>query len=205
MSGILYRSTAYVWFDTEYSTLDLDRAHLLQVAAIVTDPDLNRLFPETDDLNVVVRLPDEAPLSPWIVENTPELAKACRSDLAVTVADVDRRLAALLDRVNVPGGEDKRRPILAGNSVHADWHLARRCLPQFCRRLHYRHLDVTALKLQWQDWKQGAAFAKDDVEQVRTFFPGGFSGDTERRHDALYDVMASIAELNFYRHHFFGV
>jgi len=193
MSDVLYRSTAYVWFDTEYSTLDLDRAHLLQVAAIVTDA----------DLNLVVRLPENATLSPWIVENTPDLARACRSaDASVTANEVDRRLAALLDRVNVPGGEDKRRPILAGNSVHADWHLARRFLPSFCARLHYRHLDVTALKLQWQDWRQGPPFAKDDVEQVRSFFPGGFDGATERRHDALYDVIASIAELNYYRHHF---
>mgnify|MGYP001323163698 CR=1 FL=1 len=40
---VQYRSTAYVWFDTEYSDLDFDRARLLQVAAILTDADLGGL------------------------------------------------------------------------------------------------------------------------------------------------------------------
>ena len=196
-----YRSTAYVWFDTEYSDLNLERAHLLQVAAILTDADLQRLQPPEHDLKLYVRLPAEARVSPWVEENLPEVLRLCRSELAVEVAEVDRQLVELVDRhVTLPAGEDKRRPILAGNSVHADWWLARRFLPKFLARLHYRQLDVTALKLQWQDWHGGAPFEKDDAATLRSYFPGLLTGMESGRHDAHYDVQASIAELNFYRH-----
>lgn len=198
----LYRSTAYVWFDTEYSSLDLESAVLLQVAAVVTDPDLERLFRPEEDVRFYVRLPAGARVSPWVEENMPDLLSLCRSELALPIEEVDRRLVELVGRINVPGGEDKRRPILAGNSIHTDWRLAQKYLPNFCRLLHYRHLDVTALKLQWQDWRQGPEFDKDDIELVRSHLPGPKHLLSNRRHDAYYDVLASIAELNFYRHHF---
>lgn len=201
MTDLQYRSTAYVWFDTEYSGLDLESAHLLQVAAIVTDADLQRVFPREQDLKLYVKLPPGAPVSPWIQENMPDMLRICRSELALEPAEVDERLADLVKRVNIPGGEDKRRPVLAGNSVHADWFLARKFLPRFLSLLHYRHLDVTALKLQWQDWGQGPAFDKDNVELMRAYLPGGAQAPIEGgRHDAHYDVQASIAELNYYRH-----
>ncbi len=197
----MYRSTAYVWFDTEYSDLNIERACLLQVAAIITDADLQRLHPPEHDLKLYVRLPTDVPVSPWVEDNLKDVLRICRSELAVEVAEVERQLIALLDRYTfLPAGEDKRRPILAGNSVHADWWLARKFMPKFIGRLHYRHLDVTALKLQWQDWRGGAAFEKDDPEIMRTYFPGQLAGLDSGRHDAHYDVQASIAELNFYRH-----
>lgn len=196
-----YRSTAYVWFDTEYSDLDFDRARLLQVAAILTDADLQRLHPPEQDVKFYVRLPSDAPVSPWVEDNLKEVLRICRSELSLSVTDVEQRLLDWLDRyVTLPGGEDKRRPILAGNSVHADWWLARRFLPRFLSRLHYRHLDVTALKLQWQDWRGGEAFDKDNAEVMRNYFPGTLVGLDNGRHDAHYDVQASIAELNYYRH-----
>lgn len=195
-----YRSTAYVWFDTEYSGLELESAHLLQVAVIVTDADLQRLFPREQDMKLYVRLPEGARVSPWIQENMPDMLRICRSELALEVGDVDAQLAALVQRINIPGGEDKRRPVLAGNSIHADWFLARKYLPRFLSLLHYRHLDVTALKLQWQDWRLGPAFDKDDSGMMRTYLPGGEQASLEgKRHDAYYDVQASIAELNYYR------
>jgi len=195
-----YRSTAYVWFDTEYSGLELESAHLLQVAVIVTDADLQRLFPREQDMKLYVRLPEGARVSPWIQENMPDMLRICRSELALEVGDVDAQLAALVQRINIPGGEDKRRPVLAGNSIHADWFLARKYLPRFLSLLHYRHLDVTALKLQWQDWRLGPAFDKDDPGMMRTYLPGGERASLEgKRHDAYYDVQASIAELNYYR------
>ncbi len=199
-----YRSTAYVWFDTEYSTLDLESAVLLQVACVVTDADLNRLFPVEQDVRFHVRLPDGVRVSPWIEENMPDLLRVCRSELALDVAEIDARLAELVGRVGVPGGEDKRRPVLAGNSIHADWRLAQKYLPKFMKTLHYRHLDVTALKLQWQDWRQGPAFDKDNIEELRTYLPGPKHLLDGRRHDAYYDVLASIAELNYYRHQLFA-
>lgn len=197
----MYRSTAYVWFDTEYSSLELEQAVLLQVAMRITDADLLPLDPMRRDLNVYVKLPDGAQVSPWIQENMPDIVERCRSNDAVDVRDLDAQLAATVERVVVvPGGEYKRRPILAGNSIHADWYLATKFLPNFLKKLHYRHLDVTALKIQWQDLQPGGEeFEKESAAQIAKYCPEPKIDPAAKRHDAYYDVQASIAELAFYR------
>lgn len=197
----MYRSTAYVWFDTEYSSLDIEKAVLLQVAMRITDADLQPLDPLRRDINVFVRLPDGVEVSPWIKENMPDIVDRCRSKDAIEVAELDTQLAAAVERVVVvPGGEFKRRPLLAGNSIHADWYLATKFLPSFLDKLHYRHLDVTALKIQWQDLVQKEdEFDKDRSEMVAQFCPEPKIDPSAKRHDAYYDVQASIAELAFYR------
>jgi oligoribonuclease len=197
----MYRSTAYVWFDTEYSSLELEQAVLLQVAMRITDADLLPLDPMRRDLNVFVKLPDDAQVSPWISENMPDIVERCRSNDAVDVRDLDAQLAANIERVvTVPGGEYKRRPILAGNSIHADWYLATKFLPNFLKKLHYRHLDVTALKIQWQDLQPGGEeFEKESAAQIAKYCPDPKIDPAAKRHDAYYDVQASIAELAFYR------
>jgi oligoribonuclease len=201
----MYRSTAYVWFDTEYSSLEIESAVLLQVAMRITDADLQPLDPLRRDLNVFVKLPDGAEVSPWIKENMPDIVARCRSNEAMEIGELDAQLAATVDRVvTVPGGEYKRRPILAGNSIHADWYLATKFLPRFLARLHYRHLDVTALKIQWQDLHPGEEeFEKENAALIARHCPEAKIDPAARRHDAYYDVQASIAELNFYRSRLF--
>lgn len=197
-------STAYLWFDTEYSSLELGKARLLQVALVITDIHLNRIGPASDDLNVFIKTTEDVPLSPWVMENMPDLVSRCRSNAAVTVDEADRLLAGHIDRhVVVPLGDDKKKPILAGNSIHSDWYLVLQFLPQMLQRLHYRHLDVTTLKLQWQDHALGEKFEKDDVKLVRKHFPGLVVNADSKLHDAYYDCQASIAELAYYRKRLF--
>ncbi len=193
------KTSAYVWFDAEFTSLDLDNANLLQVAAIVTDTDLKRIAPPEADLNCYIRLEEGEPVSPWVAENLSGLVEQCRSAEAVTLAEADHQLAALLDRYcGTPCDEMALRPVLAGNSVHNDWHLMRRLLPEFGRRMHYRLLDVSTLKIQWQDWIGGAPFDKGSVALLNEYFPGGGIAEANA-HDALFDIKASIAELAFYR------
>jgi oligoribonuclease len=190
----------YVWFDTEYTDLDLDTARLLQVAAIITDRSLKRVLPQADDVKLTIRLPGDALLSPWVEQNLPDLVRACRSAEAVDVEEADRRLARFVDAVaGLPAEQENQRPVLAGNSVHEDWCLARRFLPRFAGRLHYRHLDVTALKLEWERLHPDEKFEKENPETILQYFPEAVLPGSGRRHDAYYDVHASIAELAFYR------
>ena len=197
-------STAYLWFDTEYSSLDLGKATLLQVALVITDANLRRIAPSSEDLNVFIRLSEGESVSPWIMENMPDLIDRCRSPEARTVEEADAMLAAYIDRtVVVPLGDDKKKPILAGNSIHSDWFLLMKYLPRMSRLLHYRHLDVTTLKLQWQDHLKGEKFEKDDIRLVGKYFPGLVTNGDSKLHDAYYDCQASIAELAYYRKHLF--
>lgn len=189
-----------VWFDLEFTSLEFERAHLLQAALVITGLDLRRVGPPADDLVCAVRLPPRARISPWVRENLPDLVAAGRGPDAVSVAELDRRLAARVDRIAGPPSADvTKRPVLAGNSVHADWHIARRLLPAFSARLHYRHLDVTPFKLLWEASGRKESFDKADPAQVLRWFPQAVLGSGAREHDAHFDAQASIAELAFYR------
>jgi len=197
------KTAAYVWFDAEFTSLELDRARLLQVAAIVTDTELNRIAPPQSDLNLCIRLEPDEQVSPWVAENLAGLVEKCRSDQAVGIDEADRRLAALLDQYcGTPCEEMDQRPVLAGNSVHNDWFLLRRFLPMFGSRLHYRLLDVSTIKIQWQDGFGGEPFDKDNAGLLNRYFPAG-EIDAANAHDALFDIKASIAELAFYRENLF--
>ncbi len=194
-------STAYVWFDTEFTSLDLDEALLLQVSVMLTDKDLKRITPPEEDLNLYIRLPENAKISAWVQKNIPELIKKCRSTSAVPVEEVDEKLTAYLDRwCGTPTKTIQKRPLMAGNSIHNDWMLSRKYFPVFTDRLHYRLLDVSALKIQWFDWVGGEEFKKDDPQTLKKYFP---EADLNRlgQHDAYYDIIASAAELAYYREH----
>lgn len=193
------KTSAYVWFDAEFTSLELESARLLQVAVIITDTELKRLHPESVDLNLCIKLAEGEQVSEWVEEHLSDLVAQCRSDKAVTIEEADRQIAAMLDEyVGTPHGSISDRPVLAGNSVHNDWVLMRRFLPMFGQRLHYRLLDVSTIKIQWMDLKGEAAFDKDSVELLNEYFPGG-GIDAANAHDALFDIKASIAELSFYR------
>ena len=191
------KSSAYIWFDAEFTSLELEEARLLQVAVIMTDIHLQRIAPEEADLNLCIRLEEGDPVSPWVTENLSGLVQKCRSPEAVSVEEADEQIAALLDQyLQTPCKEMSARPILSGNSVHNDWFLMRKYLPRFAKRLHYRLLDVSMFKVQWTDWLDGEPFDKENLEQLNRYFPGISSTNA---HDALFDVKASIAELAFYR------
>ena len=194
-------SSAYVWFDTEFTSLDLDEALLLQVSVMLTDKDLKRITPPEEDLNLYIRLPEDAKISAWVQKNIPELIKKCRSTSAVPVEEVDEKLTAYLDRwCGTPTKTIQKRPLMAGNSVYNDWILSRKYFPVFTNRLHYRLLDISALKIQWFDLIGGEEFKKDDPQTLKKYFP---EADLSRlrQHDAYYDIIASAAELAYYREH----
>lgn len=201
MSETNKKSKAYVWFDAEFTSLELDHARLLQVAVIVTDTNLRRIAPPEADLNLCIRLEEGDGVSPWVAENLPVLVAQCRSAEAVSIGEADRQIAALLDRYcGIPCAEMADRPVLAGNSVHNDWFLMRKFLPMFGSRLHYRLLDVSAIKIQWQDWAGQPPFDKENIELLNRYFPAA-ALPSVNAHDALFDIKASIAELAFYRAH----
>ena len=192
-----------VWFDTEYTSLELEQARLVQVAMIVTDFHGQRIAPPEQDLVTPVRLPVDTPVSDFLAHECPQLVAQARAAEAPTVDLVDAMLAARLDELVGPAAAKvKDRPVLAGNTIHADWWLAERFLPRFSARLHYRQLDVSSLKILWLGGQRGPEFKKEDAALVQKYLPNWNVPAQAQRHDALYDVMGSIAELNFYRQHF---
>jgi len=189
----------YLWFDAEFTSVDLDNAEFLQVAVMATNEKLERLASPEEDINFAVRVSKDAPISDWVQKNIPEIVAASRTEDAVPIAEVDKALDAYITKfVGNPTYDITARPLIAGNSVHNDWFIARRLLPRFIKRCHYRLLDVTAIKGQWLDHYGGSEFNKDDLDLVRQWFPG-LHAPRARTHDAYYDVQASAAELAFLR------
>ncbi len=213
MSNTAPPTVRYCWFDTEYTSLDLEAAHLIQVALVVTDAELTPLLPAAapagvpseclvaNGLNAYLALPEG-----WVGEefHRTEMAGVLERCAASrrTAEEADELLSRYLDAVvGPPAAAIAERPILAGNSVHHDWFLARRDLPRFTERLHYRCVDASTLKTEWLAKLGGPAASlldKDDPEALRAAFPAAdLSGGTA--HDAYYDAQASIAELAWYR------
>ena len=167
---------------------------------MVTDIHLNRLAPAADDVNLCVELEPDAKVSAWVEENLGELLLQCRSSSAVPVADADRMLASLVDQVvGAPAGDIAERPVLAGNAVHMDLLMARLFLPEFEKRLNYRLLDVSTLKILWNNFHSDQPFEKEEPTVVAEHLPPTVELPAGAEHDAYYDIHASLSEFNYYR------
>lgn len=193
-------SDIYLWFDTEFTTLELERAHLLQVALLPTDSQLNRIAAPKHDIDIVLRLDDSAEVSPWVEENLSKLLSRCRSPEALPISSLNSVISDWLKKNFGNMREDiLKRPVLAGNSHACDWFLARRHIPRLIDFTSYRMLDVSAWKLHWKNSPERSEFTKEDPESIRTYLPFPLTG-TAGKHDAYFDVQASIAEFSYYLH-----
>ena len=194
----------YLWFDTEFTSLDMDSAALLQVSLVVTDTELQRITSPEEDLNLYVKVDPDTILSSFVEEHLEHVLNRCRGSEAVDQETLSQRVESwLIDRFG-PAPESEAmcgRPVIAGNSVYMDVMIARRRLPVLLRWIHYRVLDVSTVKILWQDSWQSKPFDKDDVARISQWFPDVALPVEETPHDAYFDVQASIAELAYYRHH----
>ncbi|GAA4849574.1 oligoribonuclease [Kitasatospora terrestris] len=159
--------------------LDLDRDALVEVAALVTDSELNILG---EGVDVVIRPPAEA------VANMPEVVRAMHTssglldelEHGVTLAEAEAKVLAYI-REHVP--EAGKTP-LCGNSVATDRGFLSRDMPALESHLHYRIVDVSSIK-----------------ELSRRWFPRAYYNAPQKggNHRALADIRESIAELRYYR------
>lgn len=191
-------SKTYLWLDTEFTSLDLDCAQLLQLAIVATDARLKRIFEPATDLNIYFRLKDDSRLSPWVAENLRDLLNVCRSSKAVSIAAARVEVENWLFR---NFGEQRpdisMRPIIAGNSLFCDLSLIRRSIPELSDFANYRILDVSAWKVHLANAEMLEPFDKDSIESIESNLTWPRVG-TGGEHDAYFDVQASIAELNYY-------
>ncbi len=168
-----------IWIDCEMTGLDIERDALVEIAAVVTDADLNVLG---DGVDVVIKPPAAA------LENMGEFVRAMHTtsgllpELAqgVTLAEAEAQvLAYLREHVPVAG-----KAPLAGNSVATDKMFLERDLKELTSFMHYRIIDVSSIKELARRWYPRIYFAAPQKN-------GG--------HRALADILESIDELRYYR------
>lgn len=166
-----------VWIDLEMTGLDVDAHVIVQAALIVTDGELNPLETYCTDIwQPESELAKMVPFVRKMHEKTGLLDRVRNCEV-----DLGRAEQELLQRV---AGWCPYRPILCGNSIHADRRFIDRYMPALGGYLHYRMVDVSSLKVLSKLWYPG-------VEQ--------FEKSKQNEHDALFDIQQSIDELKHYR------
>jgi oligoribonuclease len=168
-----------VWIDCEMTGLDLGADALIEVAALVTDFDLNVLG---DGIDVIVKPPPEAleQMVPFVREMHVKSGLLDELDGGTTMADAEARVLAYI-KEHCPDGS---RPPLAGNTVATDRSFLARDMPGLESFLHYRIVDVSSIKELSRRWYPKAYFNA----------PAKSGG-----HRALADIQESIEELRYYR------
>jgi oligoribonuclease len=160
--------------------LDLRKDALIEVAALVTDPDLKVLG---EGVDLVIHADEEALAGmPEIVRTMHEksgLTDAVRRS-TVTLADAEDRL---LEYITSHVADSRTAP-LCGNSIATDRGFIVRDMPRLDAHLHYRMIDVSSIK-----------------ELCRRWYPRVYFGQPSKglAHRALADIRESIRELEYYR------
>ncbi|WP_082569452.1 oligoribonuclease [Knoellia sp. Soil729] len=168
-----------VWIDCEMTGLSLENDALVEVAALVTDFELNILG---EGVDVVIRPTDEA------LEQMGDFVREMhtKSGLIIELADgvtMEKAQRLVLDYVREWVPEPRKAP-LGGNTVATDRGFLARDMPELEEHLHYRIIDVSSIKELSRRWFPRAYFAA----------PAKNGG-----HRALADIRESIAELRYYR------
>jgi oligoribonuclease len=169
-----------VWIDCEMTGLDLGKDALIEIAALVTDANLNILG---EGVDVVIHADDAA------LDGMPEVVRTmhAKSGLTeevrrstVTLAEAEQQVLDYI-RTHVP--EPGTVP-LAGNSIATDRGFIARDMRALDAYLHYRMVDVSSIKELCRRWYPRIYYAQ----------PGkGLA------HRALADIKESILELEYYR------
>lgn len=169
-----------VWIDCEMTGLDLGKDALIEIAALVTDSELNVLGPGVD----LVIHTDDATL-----DGMPDVVREmhARSGLTeevrastLTLAEAERQV---LDYIKQWVPEIRTAP-LCGNSIATDRGFLARDMHELDNHLHYRMIDVSSIKELCRRWYPRIYYAQPDKGLA---------------HRALADIQESIRELRYYR------
>jgi oligoribonuclease len=123
-----------VWIDCEMTGLDLGKDALIEVAALVTDPDLNVLG---DGVDVVIHADDAA------LDGMPDVVREMHQKSGLTEEVMEYVTAWVPYPRSAP---------LCGNSIATDRGFVSRDMPRLDAHLHYRMIDVSSIKELCRRW-----------------------------------------------------
>lgn len=170
-----------VWIDMEMTGLDPDRDRVIELAAIVTDANLNVL---AEGPVLVVHQPDNVldAMDAWN-KGTHGRSGLIDKVKASTLTE-DQAAAEMIQFLKpyVPAGKSP----MCGNSICQDRRFMARHMPTLEAFFHYRNVDVSTIKELCRRWRPEliAGFKKHQL------------------HTALADIRESVEELRYYRQHF---
>jgi oligoribonuclease len=167
-----------VWIDLEMTGLNPDVDHIIEIATIVTDAQLNVI---ADGPVIAVHQPEPilAGMDDWNRRTHGEsglIDRVRRSPFSAI--DAELQTLEFLQQHAAPGASP-----MCGNSICQDRRFLAREMPVLEKFFHYRNLDVSTLK-----------------ELARRWAPEVLAGlQKTSKHLALDDIRESIEELRYYR------
>lgn len=173
-----------IWIDCEMTGLEPESDRLLEIAVIVTGPNLE---PRIEGPVLVIHQSDALlnGMDAWNkgTHGRSGLIEKVKAS-TVTEAEAEQQIIDFL-KAYVPKGVSP----MCGNSIGQDRRFLVKYMPKLEAFCHYRNLDVSTLKELAKRWRPevAAAFKK------------------QQKHTALADVHESIEELVHYREHFLNV
>lgn len=170
-----------VWLDCEMTGLDPEKERVIEIAVIVTGP---QLTPRIEGPVIAIHQSD-ALLDQMDAWNKGTHGRSGLIDKVkastVTEGEAETQLLAFLAQY-VPKGASP----LCGNTISQDRRFLVKYMPRLEAFLHYRNIDVSTFKELAKRWR-----------------PEVYSAFKKRQsHTALADVHESIDELEHYREHF---
>lgn len=143
----------YLWYDLETTGLDPERDRILEIAAVLTGPDLVPV----QRWHLPVRAPQYVltNLTPFILDMHTKNGLLAEIPGGVSLAQAEDVLLSMISNVD--------KPILAGFSIQFDRGFTKHWMPTFESKLSHRMLDVSSLKMLYRDatgtdpWKEQIA------------------------------------------------
>jgi oligoribonuclease len=178
------RSDNLIWLDLEMTGLDPEHDRIIEIATVVTDPNLTVV---AEGPVFAIHQPDEIifAMDEWNTNQHTKSGLVARvRDSQINVTEAEEMTLVFLSQYVVAG----KSPI-CGNSICQDRRFIAKWMPKLANFFHYRNLDVSSIKILAQHW----------APQILADFT------KESTHLALQDIYDSIAELRFYRERFFTI
>jgi oligoribonuclease len=173
-----------VWIDLEMTGLVPETDRIIEIAVVVTDPQLELI---AEGPVYAIRQPDAVldAMDHWnkSTHSRSGLIERVRAS-TIDEASAEAEVLAFLSAYVPP-----RKSPMAGNTICQDRRFLARLMPRLEAFFHYRNLDVSTLKELARRWAP---------EVVRSFVK-------HSKHEALADIHESIAELKHYRSHLLRV
>lgn len=173
-----------VWLDMEMTGLDPEKERIIEVAVVVTEPDLTVV---AEGPVLVIHQPDTLldAMDNWnrSTHGKSGLTEKVKASMLNESGAEDQLIAFLAQ--HVPAGKSP----LCGNTVSQDRRFMYKYMPKLEQFFHYRTIDVSTLKELARRWKP---------ELLKGF-------EKRSKHEALADIYESIDELKYYRDTFIKV
>lgn len=171
-----------IWVDLEMTGLNPETDRIIEMATIVTDANLNLV---AEGPVIAVHQSDAllAAMDEWCTRTHGQSGLTDRVRAStIGEADAEAQTLAFLAEHVATGASP-----MCGNSIGQDRRFLVRYMPTLEAFFHYRNLDVSTIKELCRRWR-----------------PDLLPGFTKKAtHLALDDIRESIAELQYYRQHFF--